>query len=206
MFRAQEGAEDHEKNGARDINNKNVRKNDVVCGIAASLRTPYVIGAVKRAKQLGAHTIYVTTNPRSSFSLPEFSDLTSAIDIAICPEVGPEIIMGSTRMKSGTAQKLVLNMITTAAMVRLGKVYENMMIDLQMTNQKLRERAKRIVMIITGISYDEATDALMKSSFHVKTAIVMIKASVPPEEARLRLKKSDGFVRAAIEGKEFHIL
>jgi N-acetylmuramic acid 6-phosphate etherase len=206
MFRAQEGAEDHEKNGARDINNKNVRKNDLVCGIAASLRTPYVIGAVKRAKQLGAHTIYVTTNPRSSFSLPEFSDLTSAIDIAICPEVGPEIIMGSTRMKSGTAQKLVLNMITTTAMVRLGKVYENMMIDLQMTNQKLRERAKRIVMIITGISYDEATDALMKSSFHVKTTIVMIKASVSPEEARRRLKKSDGFVRAAIEGKEFHIL
>jgi N-acetylmuramic acid 6-phosphate etherase len=206
MFRAQEGSEDHEKNGARDINNKNVRKNDLVCGIAASLRTPYVIGAVKRAKQLGAHTIYVTTNPRSSFSLPEFSDLTSAIDIAICPEVGPEIIMGSTRMKSGTAQKLVLNMITTTAMVRLGKVYENMMIDLQMTNQKLRERAKRIVMIITGISYDEATDALMKSSFHVKTTIVMIKASVSPEEARRRLKKSDGFVRAAIEGKEFHIL
>jgi len=206
MFRAQEGAEDYEKNGARDIDKKNIRKNDVVCGIAASLRTPYVIGAVKRAKQLGAHTIYVTTNPRSSFSLPEFSGLTSAIDIAICPEVGPEIIMGSTRMKSGTAQKLVLNMITTAAMVRLGKVYENMMIDLQMTNQKLRERAKRIVMIVTGISYDEATEALMKSSFQVKTAIVMIKASVPPEEARLRLKKSVGFVRAAIEGKEFHIL
>ena len=206
MFRAQEGAEDYEKNGARDIDKKNIRKNDVVCGIAASLRTPYVIGAVKRAKQLGAHTIYVTTNPRSSFSLPEFSGLTSAIDIAICPEVGPEIIMGSTRMKSGTAQKLVLNMITTAAMVRLGKVYENMMIDLQMTNQKLRERAKRIVMIVTGISYDEATEALMKSSFQVKTAIVMIKASVPPEEARLRLKKSVGLVRAAIEGKEFHIL
>jgi N-acetylmuramic acid 6-phosphate etherase len=206
MFRAQEGAEDHEKNGERDINNNNVRKSDVVCGIAASLRTPYVIGAVKRAKQLGAHTIFVTTNPRSSFSLPEFSDLTSVIDIAICPEVGPEIIMGSTRMKSGTAQKLVLNMITTAAMVRLGKVYENMMIDLRTTNQKLRERAKRIVMIITGIPYDEATDALMKTSFHVKTAIVMIKASVPPEEARLRLKKSDGFVRSAIEGKEFHVL
>ena len=201
MFRAQEGAEDHEENGARDIDNKNIGENDVVCGIAASLRTPYVVGAVRRAKQLGARTIYVTTNPRSSFYLPEFSNLASAVDIAICPEVGPEIIMGSTRMKSGTAQKLVLNMITTAAMIRLGKVYENMMIDLQMTNLKLRERAKRIIMIITRVSYDEATDFLTKSDFHVKTALVMIKASVSREEARLRLIKSNGFVRGAIEGK-----
>ena len=153
MFRAQEGAEDYEEKGARDIDNKNINKSDIVCGIAASLRTPYVVGAIKRAKQLGAHTLYVTTNPRSSFYLPEFSDIASVIDIAICPEVGPEIIMGSTRMKSGTAQKLVLNMITTAAMIHLGKVYQNMMIDLKMTNLKLRERAKRIVMMITGVSY-----------------------------------------------------
>jgi len=201
MFRAQEGAEDYEENGARDIDNKNIKENDVVCGIAASLRTPYVIGAIKRAKQRGAHTLYVTTNPRSNFYLPEFSNLASAVDVAICPEVGPEIIMGSTRMKSGTAQKLVLNMITTTAMICLGKVYENMMIDLQMTNLKLRERAKRIVMIITGVSYDEATDYLTKSGFHVKTAIVMIKASVSLEEARQRLINSNGFVRAAIEGK-----
>jgi len=201
MFRAQEGAEDYEENGARDIDNKNIKENDVVCGIAASLRTPYVIGAIKRAKQRGAHTLYVTTNPRSSFYLSEFSNLASAVDVAICPEVGPEIIMGSTRMKSGTAQKLVLNMITTTAMICLGKVYENMMIDLQMTNLKLRERAKRIVMIITGVSYDEATDYLTKSGFHVRTAIVMIKASVSLEEARQRLIKSNGFVRAAIEGK-----
>jgi N-acetylmuramic acid 6-phosphate etherase len=201
MFRAQEGAEDYEENGARDIGNKNIKENDVVCGIAASLRTPYVIGAIERAKQRGAHTLYVTTNPRSSFYLPEFSNLASAVDVAICPEVGPEIIMGSTRMKSGTAQKLVLNMITTTAMICLGKVYENMMIDLQMTNLKLRERAKRIVMIITGVSYDEATDYLTKSSSHVRTAIVMIKASVSLEEARQRLINSNGFVRAAIEGK-----
>ena len=205
MFRAQEGAEDHEENGACDIDKKNIRKNDVVCGIAASLRTPYVVGAVKRAKQLGACTLYITTNPRSSFYQPEFSDLASVIDIAICPEVGPEIIMGSTRMKSGTAQKLVLNMITTAAMIRAGKVYENMMIDFQTTNSKLRERAKRIIMMIAGISYDEATDSLTKSDFHVKTALVMIKASVSLEEARSRLKKSNGFVRAAIEGKEFRV-
>ena len=201
MFRAQEGAEDLEENGANDIDNKNVGENDVICGITASLRTPYVIGAIKRAKQLGACTLYVTTNPRSSFYLPEFSNLASAVDVAICPEVGPEIIMGSTRMKSGTAQKLVLNMITTAAMIRLGKVYENMMIDLQMTNLKLHERAKRIIMIITGVSYDEATNSLTKSNFHVKTALVMIKAGVSQEEARRRLVKSNGFVRVAIEGK-----
>ena len=204
MFRAQEGAEDLEENGARDIDNKNIGINDIVCGIAASLRTPYVIGAVKRAKQLGAHTLFITTNPRSNFHLPEFSDIASAVDVALCPEVGPEIIMGSTRMKSGTAQKLVLNMITTVAMIRLGKVYENMMIDLQTTNLKLRERAKRIVMIITNVSYDEATEFLTKSNFHVKTTLVMIKANVSLEEAQLRLKKSDGFVRVAIQGIEFH--
>ena len=204
MFRAQEGVEDLEENGARDIDNKNIGINDIVCGIAASLRTPYVIGAVKRAKQLGAHTLFITTNPRSNFHLPEFSDIASAVDVALCPEVGPEIIMGSTRMKSGTAQKLVLNMITTVAMIRLGKVYENMMIDLQTTNLKLRERAKRIVMIITNVSYDEATEFLAKSNFHVKTTLVMIKANVSLEEAQQRLKKSDGFVRAAIQGIEFH--
>ena len=206
MFPSKEGAEDKEKNGARDIDKKKVGMNDVVCGIAASLRTPYVVGAVKRAKQRGARTIYVTTNPRTKFDLPEFEDLISAIDVAICPEVGPEVIMGSTRMKSGTAQKLVLNMITTTAMIRLGKVYENMMIDLQMTNLKLRERAKRIVMTITGISYDEAVDYLTKSDFHVKSALVMIKANVSLSEAKAKLKRANGFVRTAIDGKEFHIL
>jgi N-acetylmuramic acid 6-phosphate etherase len=202
MFRAQEGAEDREESGASDMDYKKIGKKDIVCGIAASLRTPYVVGAVKRAKQLGARTLYVTTNPRSSFQLPEYSDLASSIDVAICPEVGPEIIMGSTRMKSGTAQKLILNMITTAAMIRLGKVYENMMIDLQTTNLKLHERAKRIVMMTTGVSYSEATEALTKSSFQVKTTLVMIKANVTPEEAQQRLKKSNGFVRAAIAGND----
>ena len=205
MFCSQEGVEDKEESGARDIDKKKVGMNDVVCGIAASLRTPYVVGAVKRAKQRGARTIYVTTNPRTKFDLPEFVDLISAIDVAICPEVGPEIIMGSTRMKSGTAQKLVLNMITTTAMIRLGKVYENMMIDLQMTNLKLRERAKRIVMTITGISYDETEDYLKKSDFHVKSALVMIKANVSLNEAKARLKRANGFVRAAIDGKKYHI-
>jgi len=205
MFKAQEGAEDKEENGAKDINEKKVNDKDIVCGIAASLRTPYVIGAVKRAKERGAKTLYVTTNPRSRFLSAEFSELSRAVDVAICPEVGPEIVMGSTRMKSGTAQKLVLNMITTAAMIRMGKVYENMMIDLQMTNQKLRERAKRVVMTITGAPYEEAADYLEKAGGHVKTAIVMIKAGVSKTDAIERLKRADGFVRLAIAGKEHKI-
>jgi len=206
MFKAQEGAEDKEENGARAIDEQKINDKDVVCGIAASLRTPYVIGAVKRAKQLGAKTLYVTTNPRSRLYSPEFTEVANAIDVAICPEVGPEVIMGSTRMKSGTAQKLVLNMITTTAMVRLGKVYENMMIDLQMTNLKLQERAKRIVMTITGVEYDVAADYLGRADGHVKTALVMIKAQVDRDEAQRRLERADGFVRAAIEGKEYRAL
>lgn len=203
MFRAQEGAEDKEENGAHDVDSMKIGPADVVCGIAASLRTPYVIGAVKRAKELGAKTLYVTTNPRETFNSQPFANLSRAVDVAICPVVGPEVIMGSTRMKSGTAQKLVLNMITTAAMVRLGKVYENMMIDLQMTNEKLKERSKRVVMIITGISYEKAEDCLKEAGGHVKTALVMIKAGVDKEEARQRLIRADGFVRAAIAGEEY---
>jgi len=206
MFRAQEGAEDKEENGARDIDERKVTAKDVVCGIAASLRTPYVIGAVKRAKELGAKTLYVTTNPRSKMYSPEFAEVAKVLDVAICPEVGPEVIMGSTRMKSGTAQKLVLNMITTTAMVRLGKVYENMMIDLQMTNLKLKERAKRVIMTITGIGYEEAAEYLEKADRHVKTALVMIKAQVGKDEAKRRLERADSFVRAAIEGKEYKAL
>ena len=192
VFRAQEGAEDKEENGAADIIKADVTSKDVVCGIAASKRTPYVVGAVKKAKELGAKTLFVTCNPREQFNLKE-------VDVAICPYVGPEVIMGSTRMKSGTAQKLVLNMLTTASMVRLGKVYENMMIDLQMTNKKLVERSKRIVMTITGVSYEEAEEFLAKADGHVKTALVMIKANVNADKARELLAKADGFVRKAIE-------
>ncbi len=194
MFRAQEGAEDLEDNGAKEVVKIKVNSKDVVCGIAASRRTPYVIGAVKKAKELGAKTIYITCNPREEFNIKE-------VDVAICPYVGPEVIMGSTRMKSGTAQKLVLNMLTTASMIRLGKVYENMMIDLQMTNKKLVERSKRIVMTITGVSYEKAADILKKADGHVKTALVMIKSNVSAHEAKKRLKKADGFVRKAIEIK-----
>ena len=193
VFKAQEGAEDQEINGANDIVAHGVSELDVVCGIAASRRTPYVVGAVKKARELGAKTLFVTTNPRSQFNLD--------VDIAICPEVGPEVIMGSTRMKSGTAQKMVLNMITTAAMVQQGKVYENMMVDLQMTNKKLEERSKKIVMIITGVEYNEAERVLKLANGHVKTAVVMIKANVNAAEAKKRLAKGDGFVRRAIEGE-----
>ncbi|MBI3578658.1 MAG: N-acetylmuramic acid 6-phosphate etherase [Ignavibacteriales bacterium] len=202
MFKAQEGAEDKEENGAKAIDEKNISEKDVVFGIAASLRTPFVVGAVKRAKEQGAKTVYLTTNPRSKIYSDEFSAISKAVDVAICPEVGPEIIMGSTRMKSATAQKLVLTMVTTTSMIRLGKVYENMMIDLQMTNLKLKERAKRIVMTITGVDYETALNYLEKADGHVKTALVMIKANVSKEEAKHRLEKADGFVRAAIKGEK----
>lgn len=198
VFRSQEGSEDSEKNGARDIARKGVGPRDIVCGIAASMRTPYVGGAVKEAKRRGARTLFVTTNPRSMFSKPAYASLRKAIDVAICPQVGPEVIMGSTRMKSGTAQKMVLNMLTTTAMIQMGKVYENMMVDLQMTNAKLVERAKKIVMIGTGVTYAEAERALENADYHVKTAIVMIAAGATRPEARKLLKKSSGFVRTAI--------
>lgn len=191
MFVAQEGAEDYEENGAKDVEKAGVNENDVVCGIAASRRTPYVIGAVKKAKELGATTLYITCTPRDTFNIEE-------VDIPICPYVGPEVVMGSTRMKSGTAQKLVLNMLTTTTMVRLGKTYENMMIDLQMTNKKLVERAKKIVMTITGVDYKEATKYLESSNYHVKSALVMILAEISFEEAKEKLEKADGFVRRAI--------
>ncbi|GIV61037.1 N-acetylmuramic acid 6-phosphate etherase [Rhodocaloribacter litoris] len=195
MFRAQEGAEDREEDGARDLEAFGLRAEDVVCGIAASRRTPYVVGAVRYARGQGCKTLFVTCTPRSEFNLE--------VDVAICPVVGPEVVMGSTRMKSGTAQKLVLNMITTAAMVRLGKVYENMMVDLQMTNLKLVERSKRTVMMVTGVDYAEAERVLKAAGGHVKTALVMILAGVDAREARQRLERAGGFVRPAIAGEAY---
>lgn len=194
MFRAQEGAEDHESNGAEAMDEAGVTDKDVVCGIAASRRTPYVIGAIARAREIGAKTLFVTCNPRSKFDID--------VDVAICPDVGPEPIMGSTRMKSGTATKLVLNAISTASMVRLGKVYENMMVDLQMTNLKLVERSKRIVMTATGVGYDQATTTLDAAGGHVKTALVMLLADVDADAARQRIEHADGFVRHAIAGTQ----
>ena len=191
VFRSQEGAEDVASHGAEALHEAGVRPQDVVCGIAASRRTPFVVGAVAEARQIGCKTLFLTCNPRSTFDIE--------VDVAICVVVGPEVIMGSTRMKSGTAQKLVLNMITTASMIRLGKVYQNMMVDLQMTAEKLTQRSRRTVMTVTGLSYDKATEALAAANGHVKTALVMILGSVPREEAVTRLEKSGGFVRGALE-------
>jgi len=190
VFRSKEGAEDDPDNGVRAIQEAGVKSIDVVCGIAASSRTPYVVGAIEYARKLGCKTLFITTNPREDFEID--------VDVAICPVVGPEVIMGSTRMKSGTAQKLVLNMLTTASMIRRGKVYENMMIDLQMTNRKLVERARRIVMTVTGVSYEVASDVLEESGGHVKTALVMVLSDVDVNEARTRLTEAGGFVREAI--------
>lgn len=191
VFRSQEGAEDHEEHGMLAIQEAGVRASDVVCGIAASRRTPFVVGAVKHAREIGCKTLFVTCTPRAEFTLD--------VDVAICPVVGPEVIMGSTRMKSGTAQKLVLNMLTTASMIRLGKVYQNMMVDLQMTNRKLVERSRRTVMTVTGLGYEEATSILAAAGGHVKTALVMVLAGVDADEARRRLERSEGFVRPALE-------
>jgi N-acetylmuramic acid 6-phosphate etherase len=193
VFRSQEGAEDVPEDGARALEDAGVTSDDVVCGIASSGRTPYVVGAVEHARDtIGCPTLFVTTVPRDEFAVD--------VDVAMCPAVGPEVIMGSTRMKSGTAQKLVLNMITTAAMVRLGKVYENMMVDLRRTSEKLVERGIRTLMMVTGIPYDDAEAVLDETDGHVKTAIVVVLADVGVEVARRRLEEANGFVRPAIEG------
>lgn len=187
---AMEGAEDDFDQGREDLKDAGFTSKDVVCGIAASKRTPYVIGAVEYARSIGAKTLYVTCNPRENFDIP--------VDVAICTVVGPEVVMGSTRMKAGTATKLVLNMLTTASMIRLGKTYGNMMVDLMMTSKKLEERSKRTVMLVTGVSYDESAEILKNANGHVKTALVMHLAGVSQEEAKARLVSADGFVRKAI--------
>ena len=187
---AVEGAEDRADEVVADLERIAAGPADVVVGIAASRRTPYVIAGVTEARRRGCRTVYLACTPRGEISLP--------VDVAICPVVGPEVIMGSTRMKSGTAQKFVLNMITTVSFIQLGKVYENMMVDLGATSAKLRERAKRVVMIATGVEYDEAARVLESAGGHVKTAIVMLLAGVDVEEARARLARHAGFVRSAI--------
>lgn len=191
LIAAQEGAEDRSEVGARELLEHGFTQNDVACGIAASRRTPYVVGAIEQARKIGAKTLYITCTPRSEMKIE--------VDVAICPVVGPEVIMGSTRMKAGTAEKLVLNMLTTTAMIRLGKVYKNMMVDLQMTSKKLEERSKRTLMIVTGIDYETAEKVLAAAHGHVKTAVVMILAKISREEAIERLKRHDGFVRQAIQ-------
>jgi len=191
LTRAQEGAEDKKEAGANDLMSLNFDKKDVACGIAASRRTPYVIGAIEKAKEIGAKTIYITCTPREEMNLN--------VDVAICPVVGPEVIMGSTRMKAGTAQKLVLNMITTTSMIRLGKVFGNLMVDLQMTSKKLEERSKRIVMMVTDADYEKAAKVLNAADGHVKTALIMILKNVDKTSAQNRLRLADGFVRRALD-------
>lgn len=200
VFRSREGSEDREAEGVRAMKNLKVSDRDVVCGIAASIRTPFVMSSIIQAKKMRAKTIYITTNPRSKLQSRDFSSLRKSLDVAICPVVGSEVIMGSTRMKSGTAQKMVLNMISTASMIRLGKVYQNMMIDLALNSRKLEERAKRVLMSATGVDYNSARRMLKEAGGHVKTAIVMIKAEVSAREARRRLAEANGFVKKAIRG------
>lgn len=191
MYVAKEGAEDFEENGAADIRDNEIFPPDVVCGLAASGRTPYVVGALNEAKKRGCKTIMVSTVPKEQIDV----DADYIIDVP----VGPEVVMGSTRMKSGTAQKMVLNMLTTGAMIRQGKVYENVMVDLQLTNKKLVERAKKIIMIFTDLNYEEATEYLKKADNHVKTAIVMAVANIEKEHAEALLNKHSGFIRKAIK-------
>ena len=191
LVRSVEGAEDRADEGERAMIERGVGPNDTVIGLAASRRTPFVVGAIGKARELGARTGYVTCTPRAEFALE--------VDVAICPVVGPEVLMGSTRMKSGTAQKLVLNMITTAAFVRMGKAYENMMVDLMATSEKLVERSRRTVMTVTGVDYAEAARAIDAAGKSVKAAIVMVKLGCTRAEAEARLVRAGGFVRGALE-------
>ncbi|MCH8556189.1 MAG: N-acetylmuramic acid 6-phosphate etherase [Balneolia bacterium] len=196
MFRAQEGAEDKPELGAKDIVSEKAGANDVVCGLAASGRTPYVAGALSKAKELGAKTIFICCVDESQL------DTNLHPDVLISVPVGPEVISGSTRLKSGTAQKMVCNMLTTGAMIQLGKVYQNVMVDLQLTNQKLHERARRIVMQLADVNYDEASEALDKAGNHVKSALVMTIGKVDYDEAQLILQQHHGFVQKALTSIE----
>lgn len=190
MFVAQEGAEDFEENGRNAMGRLNLSSTDIVCGLAASGRTPFVHGALKEASDRGCRTIMVTTVPGEQVRLD--------VDIMIDVPVGPEVIMGSTRMKSATAQKMVLNMITTGAMVRLGKIYENVMVDLQLTNRKLHERARRILMLFTDLDYEGADRAMDASGGNVKVALVMALGEVDRPEAERLLDRNGGFVRRTL--------
>lgn len=193
LVRSKEGVEDDFSSGEEDLKKRNLNKCDVVVGIAASRRTPYVLGALKYAKKIKAKTIFLFCNPSSQLEIKP--------DVVISPVLGPEVIAGSTRMKAGTAQKLILNMLSTCAMIKLGKVYKNLMVDLQAKSKKLEERSKRIIMILTGADYKKAEIFLKKAGGKVKTALLMILAKVDKKEAEKRLKKSMGFVREALMKK-----
>lgn len=185
LVRAQEGAEDKPEDGARDLATRNVGPNDFVLGIATSGTTPYVHGALERARELGARTGFLLCTYPSEALLQKH-------DVVIAPLVGPEVITGSTRMKAGTATKMVLNTITTSSMVLLGKVFGNLMVDLQVTCQKLQDRGERILMETGGLQRDVASETLERAGGHVKTAIVMSKLGISREEAQQRLHEAGG--------------
>lgn len=191
VFRSKEGAEDDRAAGGREVRRR-VRRGDAVVGIAASGVTPFVRGALAAARRLKARTILVTSNARSR--VPE-------AEVVIAPEVGPEIISGSTRMKAATAAKLVLNTLTAASMIRLGKVYDSWMVDLRPSSYKLRQRALRILCFLGRVSSARAEKILQCAGGSVKTAVVMARKRVPAPEARRRLRSSGGFLRNVLEEK-----
>lgn len=192
LTRSIEAAEDDRDAGRADVARLAVTAADAVVGIAASGRTPYVLGAVAAARQRGALTIGVACNARTP--------LATTAEIAIAPVVGPEVVSGSTRLKAGTAQKMILNMLSTGAMVLLGKTYGNLMVDMRPTNAKLRRRAVAIVGQATGLPDGEAARLLHACGDETKTAIVVARAHIPPDEARARLAARGGIVRVALEG------
>ena len=188
---AKEGVEDNYEEGARAIMRLHPTRKDVVIGVSASGMTPFVRGALTRARRAGSKIIFLTCDPET--------ELQTYVDLTIAPNVGPEVIAGSTRLKAGTATKLVLNMLTTAAMVRIGKTYGNLMVDVQTgESEKLRDRARRIITIVTGLDYDEAGKLLERARWDVKAAIVMQKTNLPYTKALSRLRRAHDFVRDAI--------
>ncbi|MCA0935441.1 N-acetylmuramic acid 6-phosphate etherase [Vibrio alginolyticus] len=191
ILKAKEGAEDSPLLGEQDLKSIDFSSNDVVVGIAASGRTPYVIGGLEYANEIGATTVALSCNPDSP--------IAEIAEIAISPVVGPEALTGSTRLKSGTAQKLVLNMLTTASMIRIGKSYQNLMVDVKATNEKLVARAARIVMQATDCSKEQATQVLKQTGYEVKLAILMILTDLDIDTARQQLVLQDGFLRKAVE-------
>jgi N-acetylmuramic acid 6-phosphate etherase len=191
LVRSIEGAEDDVRASAKALRKLRLGAKDVVVGIMASRRTPYAIGALAYGRKMGSATIAVTANPAGGARLPA--------DVVIAPHLGPEVLTGSTRLKAGTAQKLVLNMLSTATMVRLGKVYENLMVDLRTASRKLEERTKRVFMQATGARYEETERWLRRAGGSLKVAIVMRRAGVTRAEARRRLKEAQGWVRQAIQ-------
>jgi N-acetylmuramic acid 6-phosphate etherase len=189
-FAAKEGTEDNYEEGARAITRLRPTKKDVVIGVSASGMTQFVRGALTRARKAGARVVFVTCDPGT--------ELQTFVDLTIAPGVGAEVIAGSTRLKAGTATKLVLNMLTTGAMVRIGKTYGNLMVDVQTGSEKRKDRARRIVNIVTGLEYDEVDKLMKRAHWNVKAAIVMQKANLTLPQAMKRLRQADNMVREAI--------